>query len=324
MAATARKTAPPEGVVIPMKRTDPKLLTVGSITHSIEEITPQMAEKMLEKNTVNRPVSRGNVNSFSRSMQGGQWMLSVIWLDADGNILDGQHRLLAVANSGTKQKFLIIRNAPQAQQDVLDTGKKRSIGDVLHFKGEENAQQLGAVARLVNLVITNRIGQTQVALSNEEILGTIEMYPDLRLAAEVSQWSKYNRLTTINPAVIGAGWWLIAQRTSLEEATQFINRLCTLVGEKPGSPMLALNKRVSEIRRKNQHFPIRDQIFTLIKVWNYDATGRAARSITTTPKEGSKWTLPEIRQRQYQQESSPELNDFGFQFPEGEADDDDE
>ena len=321
MAATARKqvpTSPDEAVVIPMKHADARLLAVGSITHSIEEITPQMAEKMLEKNTVNRALLQTDVNTYSRIMSNGLWLLSVIWLDAKGNIIDGQHRLTAVVQSGVKVKFLVVRNAPQGQQDVIDQQRKRSLKDVLTFRGEEFAQQLGAVARIVNLVETRRISLAQMRLSNEEVIGTIEAYPDLRMAAEIAEWSKFNRASQINPSVIGATWWLIKQRYGADEATRFVNRVCTLAGEREGSPILALNKRVSEIRKWNQRFSIRDQIATLIKVWNYDAAGRSVRSVTTRNKDG-RFVMPDIKPRKYAQEGDPAA---GFSFEE--ADDDDE
>lgn len=295
-------------------KTAPKLVAVGQITHSIEEVTPAMAERMLEKNSVNRDISKPSVDQYARSMASGLWLPSVIWIDTEGNIIDGQHRLTAVVQSGHKIKFIIVRNAPKMMQDVLDTGKKRTIKDVLSFKGEENAQQLGAIARLVNLVVTQRIGLAQMNLSNEELLGTIEMYPDMRPAAEIAEWAKYNRAFNMNPSVIGTAWWLIARKFSADEATRFINRVCTLVGEREGSPILALNKRVSEMRKNNQRFSVRDQLAVLLKVWNYDATGRSIRSITVRGKDG-KFNLPDIKPRQYEVDSGP--MDFGFQGKEG-------
>jgi hypothetical protein len=184
LAATARKEVPTssdEAVVIPMKHADARLLAVGNITHSIEEVTPAMAEKMLEKNTVNRALTQTDVNTYSRIMSSGLWLLSVIWLDSKGNVLDGQHRLSAVVQSGVKVKFLVVRNAPQGQQDVIDQQQEdAALKDVLTFRGEEYAQQLGAVARVINLVQTRRISLAQMRLSNEEIIGTIEAYPDIR------------------------------------------------------------------------------------------------------------------------------------------------
>jgi len=298
-----------------MKHADARLLAVGNITHSIEEITPAMAEKLLEKNTVNRALTQTDVNTYARIMSSGLWLLSVIWLDAKGNILDGQHRLSAVVQSGVKVKFLVVRNAPQGQQDVIDQQRRRSLKDVLGFRGEVNPQQLGAVARLINLVETRRISLAQMRLSNEEVIGTIEAYPDIRLAAEIAEWSKSHRMVLLNPSVLGAAWWLITQRYGQEEATRFINRVCTLAGEREGSPILALNKRVSEIKRMNQRFPIRDQIATLIKVWNYDANGRSVRSITTRNKDG-KFVMPDIKPRQYDQEGDATA---GYHF--GEEDD---
>jgi hypothetical protein len=170
---------------------------------------------------------------------------------------------------------------------------------------------------VINLVQTRRISLAQMRLSNEEIIGTIEAYPDIRLAAEIAEWSKYNRAVQVNPSVIGATWWLIKQKYGAEEATRFTNRICTLAGEREGSPILALNKRVSEIRKHRQRFAIRDQIATLIKVWNYDASGRSVRTVNTGTK-GDRFVMPDIKPRQYAQEGDTTA---GFRFEEGDDDD---
>jgi len=97
------------------------------------EITPEIAAEMLQHNKNNRYVQNNTVAFYTEQMLRGQWKLNgeAIKFDWNGNLIDGQHRLLAVVNSGVTIQTYVIRNLNPESFDTIDTGRGRSASAVL-------------------------------------------------------------------------------------------------------------------------------------------------------------------------------------------------
>lgn len=121
----------------------------NNIKTEILAINPALAEKLLGHNVNNRGIRRRMVVTYARDMEAGLWRLagSPIVFAADGTLLDGQHRLLAVIESGCTIEFLVIYGVERAAQPVLDTGAKRSFADVLAMRGHSNNTTLAAITK---------------------------------------------------------------------------------------------------------------------------------------------------------------------------------
>src|SRR6266853_2098142 len=74
------------------------------------EITPDMAIKWLEQNTMNRTPRQSSIDTFASIMKRKQWKLNghTIIISDTGDILYGQHRLYACFESNTPFKSYII------------------------------------------------------------------------------------------------------------------------------------------------------------------------------------------------------------------------
>ena len=100
----------------------------------IVDVTPHMAQQLLEiSNFDNRNVKNSVVNKYSKLMQSGDWLFSseTIAVSKTGRLLNGQHRLLAVIQSGRSQKFLFATGFDDAVFAVLDRGAVRTASDAL-------------------------------------------------------------------------------------------------------------------------------------------------------------------------------------------------
>lgn len=115
----------------------------------METITPEIAKTMLGENVNNRCISRDNVNLFAREIRNGEWRFNgeAIKFGKDGRLLDGQHRLLAVIAADKPLTTLVIRGLEDETQQTMDSGKTRTLGDVLTLRGEKNSTQLASLAR---------------------------------------------------------------------------------------------------------------------------------------------------------------------------------
>lgn len=99
-------------------------------------VTPDMANEWLGNQSRNRAVSQKRVSLYAAMMKRGAWYLTNAGLAFDeyGQLIDGQHRLLAVVNSQTPTKMLVVRELPHKAQIVLDQPLIRRGHDQIAIK----------------------------------------------------------------------------------------------------------------------------------------------------------------------------------------------
>lgn len=93
------------------------------VVSTVETITPQLAKAYLEKNKDNRKTSRHRIGIYSRDMRSGKWTPgSPISFFDNGDLADGQHRLLAVVEADVPVVFVVVRNLPIESRLVHNSG----------------------------------------------------------------------------------------------------------------------------------------------------------------------------------------------------------
>ena len=95
-------------------------------------VTPEIAKKWLKGNKQNRPMRKAYVRSLAESMQRGEWTLTHQPIALiNGRLLDGQHRLEAMIQSGLdKVPMTVAFDVPAETFDVIDIGARRSHSDI--------------------------------------------------------------------------------------------------------------------------------------------------------------------------------------------------
>lgn len=116
-------------------------------TSRIVKLTPELAEELLSRNPRNRAISNTNYRTIVRAIERGEWELNgeAIKLDADGLMLDGQHRCLAVIETGCTIETFLIEGLRTRAQETMDIGKSRSLANILSIRGEKSATRLAAI-----------------------------------------------------------------------------------------------------------------------------------------------------------------------------------
>src|SRR4051794_2644385 len=91
------------------------------------QVTPEIAREWLESNHNNRPLRGDNVKALARDMRNDDWRLvgDPIRIDRLGNLIDGQHRLAAVVDSGVTIPFYVATGLEPEDKRVIDAGIKR-------------------------------------------------------------------------------------------------------------------------------------------------------------------------------------------------------
>ena len=105
----------------------------------IMEITPKVAEEMLEHNYEdNRNLRKKYVHQLSIVMRNGRYISengqTIVFGEDDGILYDGQHRLSAIIESGVTQTMIVvwITDGKEAYK-TIDNGTKRTASDFIRL-----------------------------------------------------------------------------------------------------------------------------------------------------------------------------------------------
>lgn len=118
---------------------------------ALETISPDRARQLLGRMNRNRPLSETTVTRYVVDMKAGRWASDngqTIVMSDQGNLLDGQHRLHAVIQSGLSFPFLVAYGVAEQHFDTMDNGKNRAASDILALRGYKNTVTMSAIARL--------------------------------------------------------------------------------------------------------------------------------------------------------------------------------
>ena len=86
----------------------------------------------------------------------GKWYINnnSILFDANGNLIDGHHRLYAVVVSECTVEMGVIRGADPDSRDTIDSGAARELADHLRFAKMTNSpQRVGYLKACVRSVL---------------------------------------------------------------------------------------------------------------------------------------------------------------------------
>jgi len=232
-------------------------------------VTPEQATSWLERNTNNRNLRQGLVDTYARDIAQGNWRVTgeAIKFSKDHRILDGQHRLWAVVEANKPITTFVIFGLEDEAQSVMDSGKARTAGDHLRMNGEANPELLAAAGRLGCLVergllFGNRAGWN---VTKTDIYEWVQDHPSIHRSAQAA--CGVFRRSGLPPRVIA----YLHYRFSLvdaDAADEFFERLSTMVGLDYGSPILALASRLRLLGSGDLHNNLPLVIHMVIRAWN--------------------------------------------------------
>lgn len=243
-------------------------------------ITPVLAELWLQKNSHNRPISAGTVNIYARDMMAGNWQANgeTIKFSTSGTLLDGQHRLTAIIESGVAIRTYVVFGLPDETFRTIDTGRRRQMGDVLAIEGEPNRFQLAAALHIVwrferGLLFRAKVSEGSTP-THAELADILARHPDIR--DSITHGFAVKNL-------LGAGMatglhFLFAQRDRAT-ADAFFTALGTGENLSRGNPVLTLRNRLMENQSQRARLPRVEVIRLVVKAWNAVREGRQLLTI---------------------------------------------
>lgn len=216
-----------------------------SIESKITTITPQDAEKILSMNPENRRISGSSVNALVRDMKAGRFLFNgdSIRIREDGVLADGQHRLTACVQSGIPFETILITGLPKDTVTTIDTGRKRTIGDILTITGSGHGNHLAATVRTLAILAKREftarptVGETMTILEN---------HPGISDSA----YKVYRRTTPLRPGLLAAYHYITTTTYGRpEDADMMVRVMMEGIPSYKGCPIHRLREVL--IREKN-------------------------------------------------------------------------
>ena len=151
---------------------------MSNISFRIARITKEMAVAWLAKNTGNRKINRGQVEALKRDILAGRWIVTHqgIAFGTDGRLMDGQHRLTAIAECGVSVEMLVFGDLPLDAAEALDGGQPRDLAARVTISGEPipKKTEVAAVS-----VMRRGFSWSKAKLSTQEQLSYFREHIDL-------------------------------------------------------------------------------------------------------------------------------------------------
>lgn len=263
-----------------------------SVTHKLDspqairfryvEVTPEMAEEWLTRNLINRNIRKSTVAQLAKTMQSNEWRLTAETLkfDRQGVLLDGQHRLLAIIESGMTVPFHVCEGLASDVKRHLDTGSKRSFRDVLKMDREDHPTVLAGAAVWVFKYFIRRMDLNR--FSHEECDGIIRQCPELR---EFCQYA-FEIPAALCPRALGVALYYLCARKDADRADAFFDGLATNLRIE-NTPIHFLRERLlKEAGNRRGRFNNVTRAAFIIKAWNAYVTGEPLTKLAWNKADG--------------------------------------
>lgn len=238
------------------------------------------AEQLLTGNINNRSVKSDCVKRYAIDMAKGNWKEDtgeLIKISDTNRLLDGQHRLMAIIESGVSINLHICYGLSDSVFDVIDTGKGRSGGDALQIIGAKNATNLAAMIQVFNRLTSGKAlirgGAMTRKTTNKEL---VEMFLANKVKFEkaIIESERWHRaISKVMPMSEIGGFYLYLCTICEQTAYSFFNELCS--GDKiTNKTILLLRRRLIDNKVSKIHKLTPDvRMGLIIKTWNYFRRG---------------------------------------------------
>lgn len=245
-------------------------------TSGVYIVTPQVAAAWLQFNRPeNRRMSQRAVSGLVSTMLAGDYLLThqPIAFDSLGRLIDGQHRLAAVVQSGVTVQMWVITGADPETFGVVDTGLARRPTQFLRVKHSSNIHGALGMIRFAEACQANDglvPDSFQFVMEVKPCLDILSDWPEVEDYAQASD--RIFRACRLPPAPLLAVLAQAARGKYPEKVGTFAARLRDGAELASTSPILALRRRGMEHRGGMRAFKDRVAMYgVMVKAWNAHA-----------------------------------------------------
>tara|TARA_Y100000593_G_scaffold94928_1_gene197314 strand:- start:4794 stop:5660 length:867 start_codon:yes stop_codon:yes gene_type:complete len=274
-----------------------------SVTETVL-LTPQMAQSLLyhseEAGFKNRNTHHTRIDLLANEIRSGNWMDNndAICTDVSGVLINGYHRCKAVIEADEPIWVTFKRGMERETFHAMDTGKKRSVSDILQSRMIKNATSVARASRLQYLYRKYGIACFQSTaedlVSNKDVLKVFEENPEIEESCRYI-YSRTRLTRLMPPGFLGFTHYHLSKSHYPEFIDPFFDGLNTGDGLTVDSPIkLLLNRLLDDIigiggRQLNKS----SKVGLFCKAWNYYFDGKPIKQLRFS--ENNKEKIPDFK-----------------------------
>lgn len=233
-----------------------QILPFGAVPFNnvyLVEVTPELARQWLVYNRINRPARPDVVRQYVQQIESGIWKRTHqgAAFTREGVLLDGQHRLFAIIQTGKTVTMLVFINEPVENYEFIDCGRNRSNLDMLRLGQRDNALS-GTHMDTIRSFLAGRFCKTRGRWTSAEINQAFTKYGRaICFAVDLFQDCKDKRINdpTVRALIARAQYYI-----SDERLAEFVTHLIKGTGHGPTvalrESLLAWGDRREHTRRE--------------------------------------------------------------------------
>ena len=255
-----------------------KTITVSGKKRSLDVIivTPEIATKLLEANSINRPLRQHHVERIAKQIIAGKWKFNgdTIKISSNHDILDGQHRLWAIILADVSVETVIVYDIEDDAFSTIDTIRQpRNGADVLALKGLDRQRRSTAVA-LTWLIRWQRgvLGghkSRKNRIENSDIEECFKDHADMALAVDHCRRTR----GLISPGLSGFLYYIFSNQDQ-ELADRFLLTLLDPVDVPINDPFFRFRMWLVQSLNSKRRREAPEMIALAFKAWNYARDGK--------------------------------------------------
>lgn len=253
----------------------------AEIETSLMDVDRKTALIYLEKNNKNRRLNQYRLKKYGEQMANGAWKLNgePIIIGVNGELLDGQHRLRAIADYNLKVKLLFCFNVDPDAFDTIDTGDSRTSSDVLTIEGiaPETARTLAVCIKYDILFsetgtlsaqtrMQSKITPQEIKRRANENLGYLDAVEFVETFGKKSL-----PIPSSSLAFLAYRFSLFNKDFSLSWLSAFISGANF---NDDADPRLWIRNRIWRETKATQKTPLVYKLGFIIRAWNIDVNGK--------------------------------------------------
>ncbi len=252
------------------------------------QIEPSLAVKWLKTQKINRTLRVVDVERWSRDMSAGKWNVNgeTIKFDAEGALIDGQHRLQACLKAQTTFVSWVVFDLPvTTAQESVDIGRRRTPGDQLSLRGEIDTTNLAAALRWLwryekrlMLGYTGftplRTNSRQAPPTMQELFALLEQHPQIRKSLS------YGNLTfkLLPKSLMTMLHYQMTQKDTLL-ADWFVRTLASGEALTQSDALWYLRRRLTDNRSSRAKLQHSELAALTIKAWNLHRAKKPCKAL---------------------------------------------
>ncbi len=245
-------------------------------------VTPELAKQLLGRNENNRKMSKAHYMNLAKEIKEGNWLPTseTLKVSPTGRLMDGQHRCMAIIEANLPIENMIAWDVPEESFAVLDTGAKRTGGDVLSARGVKNSAISSSIASAM-MDIDQRgykvaFGRAKGRFWGKTTNMAIDQYliknPEIEDIASFVL-SIYNKFRAITPTYLGMLYTVMSRQDQVS-ADVFFQLYAEGYGISKGHPVHTLRSQLIQPLQSRDKKQMRDKMYWFILAWNAFKEGR--------------------------------------------------